>query len=77
MARLLRGCPTPQSQQDGTEEPETNPMDLQQEKQPDATEGKVMADYRMSQSLRKKKRKTPTQNIRTWRHLAQRFSTIG
>ena len=35
----------PWSQQEGAEEPETNPSVPQQEEQPDASEGKVIADY--------------------------------
>ena len=42
MARLVRGCPTARSQQEGTEEPERDP---QQGEQPDVTEGKDIADY--------------------------------
>ena len=42
MARLVRGCPTARSQQEGIEEPERDP---QQEDQPDATGGKDIADY--------------------------------
>ena len=42
MARLVRGCPTPRSQQEGAEEPERDP---QQGEQPDTTEGKDIADY--------------------------------
>ena len=38
----MRGCPTARSQQEGIEEPERDP---QQEDQPDATEGKDIADY--------------------------------
>ena len=42
MARLLRGCPTARSQQEGTEEPERDPW---QEDQPDATGGADIEDY--------------------------------
>ena len=42
MARPVRGHPTTRSQQEGVEEPERDP---QQEDQPDATEGKDIADY--------------------------------
>ena len=42
MARPVRGCPTPRLQQEGEIEPEKNP---QQGEQPDATEGKLIADY--------------------------------
>ena len=45
MARLVRGCPMPQSQQKGTEGPKTNPCVPQQEKQPNATAGKDIVDY--------------------------------
>ena len=41
MARPVRACPTARSQQEGAEEPERDP---QQENQPDATEGKNIAD---------------------------------
>ena len=41
MARLVRGCPTARSQQEGMEEPKRDP---QQGKQPDAAEGKDIAD---------------------------------
>ena len=40
----MRRCPTTQLQPKSTEEPETNHSDLQQEEQPDATEGKVIVD---------------------------------
>ena len=42
MARLVRGCPTSRPQKEGAEEPERDP---QQEDQPDAAEGKDIADY--------------------------------
>ena len=42
MARLVRGCPTDRSQQEGIEEPERDP---QQEDQQDATGGEDIADY--------------------------------
>ena len=42
MDRPVRGCPTARSQQEGVEEPEWDPH---QEDQPDATEGKDIADY--------------------------------
>ena len=42
MARLVRGHSTPKPQQEGTEEPESDPH---QEEQPDAVEDKVIADY--------------------------------
>ena len=42
MARLLRGCPTARSQEEGIEEPE---RDSQQEDQPDATAGEDIVDY--------------------------------
>ena len=35
MARTMRGCPTPQLQREGSEEPETNPSVHQQEKKAD------------------------------------------
>ena len=42
MARQLRGCPTARLQQEGAEEPERDPYHGEQ---PDATEGKEIADY--------------------------------
>ena len=45
MARLVKGCPTLQLQQGGTEEPETNTIFPQQEEQTGTVEGKVIADY--------------------------------
>ena len=42
MARLVRGCPTAMSQQEGIEEPQ---RDSQQEDQQDAIGGKDIADY--------------------------------
>ena len=42
MARLVRGCPTPRSQQEGMEEPERDP---QKGEQPDTAECEVIADY--------------------------------
>ena len=42
MARPVRGCPTARPPQEGAEEPE---RDHQQEDQPDAAEGKDIADY--------------------------------
>ena len=42
MARLMRGCPTARSQQEGIEETERDP---QQEVQPVAVGGKDIADY--------------------------------
>ena len=47
MTKIVRGCPTAQSQPESGKEPETNPSVLQQEKHPDATEGKVIADYNL------------------------------
>ena len=44
MARPVRGCPTARPQREGTEEPERDP---QQEDQQDATEGKDIADYNL------------------------------
>ena len=41
----VRRQPMQQSQQEGTNEPETNPNVPHQEEQPDATEGEVIADY--------------------------------
>ena len=41
----MRGCPTSQPQQGGTEEPKTNISVHQQEGQRDATGDKVIADY--------------------------------
>ena len=45
MARTMRGWPTAWSQQEGIEEPDTNPSVSQQEEHPYATKGKVIADY--------------------------------
>ena len=45
MAKPMRRYTMPQSWQGGTEEPETNTSVPQQEKQPDAAEGKVIIDY--------------------------------
>ena len=42
MARLVRGCPTARSQQEGVKEPERDPW---QEDKPDATKGNNTADY--------------------------------
>ena len=42
MTRLVRGCLTPRPQQKGATEPERDP---QKEEQPDASEGKIIADY--------------------------------
>ena len=42
MARSVRQCPTSRPEQEGMEESERDP---QQREQPDATEGKVIADY--------------------------------
>ena len=47
MARPGREHPTPQSQQGGTEESETNVSVSQQEGQADATRGKAIADYNL------------------------------
>ena len=47
MARLVRGYLTPQPQQGGAEEPETNTNVHQQEEQTDAAEGEVIADYNL------------------------------
>ena len=44
MARQMRGCQTPWSQQRDAEDPETNPNISQQEEQPYITEGKVISD---------------------------------
>ena len=44
MARLVRGHPITRSQQEGTDEPERDPR---QEEQPDAAEGKDIADYNL------------------------------
>ena len=44
MARMVEGCPKPQSQQGGAE-PETNVSVPQQEGQVDVTRGKAVADY--------------------------------
>ena len=41
----MKGCLTARSQPEGTEQPETDPGVLQQEKQPDAAEGNVITDY--------------------------------
>ena len=45
MARLVRVCPTPQTQQEDAGEPETNVSFPQQEGQADATRGEDIADY--------------------------------
>ena len=45
MARPVRGCPKPWSQQGGTDEPETSTGVPQQEGKKEATRGKVVADY--------------------------------
>ena len=72
MAGTVRGCPTAQLQPEGTEEPQTNTSVPQQERQADATEGKVIADYKLdvdyksegqTSQLLKKKRKAPMQNM--------------
>ena len=44
MARPVRGCPTPWSQQKGTET-ESNPSVPQQKEQPDAAEDEDIVDY--------------------------------
>ena len=44
MARAVRGCPTPWSQQEGAER-ESNPSVPQQEEQPDTAKGKGIVDY--------------------------------
>ena len=44
MAKLVRGCLTARPQQAGAKEPERDP---QQEDQPDAAEGKDIADYNL------------------------------
>ena len=45
MARPVRGHLMPWSQQEDAEEPETNLSVPQQEEQPDAAEGEIIADY--------------------------------
>ena len=45
MARPVRGCPTPQAQQKGAEEPETNICVPKKERQMDTTGVEVIADY--------------------------------
>ena len=45
MTMPVKGCPLSQPQQEGAEGPETNLTVPQQEEQPDATKGKVIADY--------------------------------
>ena len=45
MARLVRKCPTPWSQQGGAEELKTNVSVPPQGRQADATSGKAIADY--------------------------------
>ena len=78
MARPVRGCLMPWSQQQGAEEPETNTSVPQQEEQSDATEGKVIADNNPNVDcegsepknepvIRKRKRKTLMQNMQSWR----------
>ena len=44
IARLVRGWPTPRSQQEGKVEPEKDPL---QEEQPETTKGRVIADYNL------------------------------
>ena len=69
MARTVRRCPTAWLQPECAEELERNPNVPQHEEQPDVTKGEVIVDYnldvdykgqnlRMSQLLRKKRRKT-------------------
>ena len=45
MARTMRECPTAWLKLNDKEEPATNPSVPQQDVQPDAAEGKVIADY--------------------------------
>ena len=45
MARTVKGHLTARLHTDGAEEAEINPSVPQQQKQPDATEGNVIADY--------------------------------
>ena len=45
MVRPVRGCLTAWLQQEGAEDPQTKPSVPWQEEQPEATEGKVIADY--------------------------------
>ena len=45
IARPVSGCPMPQPQQGGAEEPESNFSVSQQEEQTEATIDKVIADY--------------------------------
>ena len=45
MARIMRGCTTAWSQQEGTEELKTNPIVPEKEEQADAIEGEDIADY--------------------------------
>ena len=52
MARSMSGCSTAQPQQGGEKEPETNPTVPQQEGQPHATEGKVIADYNLDEDYK-------------------------
>ena len=47
MAATIRGCLILQLQPEGTEEPQTNISIPQQERQLDAAEGKVVADYEL------------------------------
>ena len=80
MARPVRGCPTPWSQQVGTKEPETNVSVPQQVGQEDTISGKAIADYNLDittnqrdwiltskQSIRK--RKSLMQNMQKWSYL--------
>ena len=47
MARPVRGCLIALVQPEGTEKPDINPSISQQEEQPNAIEGKVIADYNL------------------------------
>ena len=48
MARTVRGSLTAELQQGGTGEPQTNNRFHQQQREADAAEGKVIADYKLN-----------------------------
>ena len=73
MAKPMRGCPMPWSQQEGTEEPVSV---SQQGRKADATRGRDIADYNQDQrdqtlKLKQlmKKRRTLMQNVQKWSYL--------
>ena len=79
MASTVRRCQTGWLKAEGAEEPEKYPSIPQQQEHPDATAGNIVAhfnldvDYmggqnpRMSQMLKKKRRKTLMQNMKNLR----------